>query len=160
MFLVKTSLVLLRFRLYVHDFYCYRNIFLFTKNPSYVTIFFVLITFLCVLCSVTTFIIIIVQILLSNATCALYLYLHYTSVPFLFLLKLYVQIISYATMNRNEPLIYNNNIFISFLLCWYSNYLKPTFTYHSLSSILYFTYHSIPISSCSFIPIHIQYNVS
>lgn len=156
MFLVKTSLVLLRFSLYVHDFYCYRNIFLFTKNPSYVIHFFVLITFLCVLYSVATFIIIIVKSILSNAACALCLYLHY--IPFLFLLKLFVQYFSYATMNRNELWIYYNSIFISFLLCLYSNYLKPTFTYHGLSSILYFTYHSIPISSCSFIPIH--YNVS
>lgn len=158
MFLVKTSLVLLRFRLYVHDFYCYRNIFLFTKNLSYVTNFFVLITFLCVLCPVTTFIIIIVQILLSNATCAPYLYLHY--IPFLFLLKLFVQKISYATLNRNELWFYNNIYLYIFHCCLNSNYLISTFTYHSLSSILYFTYHGIPISSYSFLPTHIHYNAS
>lgn len=158
MFLVKTSLVLLSFRLHVQDIYCYRNIFLFTKNPIYVFIFFIVITFLCVLCSVITCIIIIVQILLINATCALSLFSH--DIPFLLLLNIFNLKLSYATMNRKALRIYNNNLLISFLLCLCLYYLNRTYTYHSLSFIVYFTYHSIPISSCSFIPIHIHYNAS
>lgn len=158
MFLVKTSLVLLSFRLHAQDIYCYRNIFLFTKNPIYVFIFFVVITILCVLCSVTTCIIIIVQILIINATCPLSLFSH--DIPFLFLLNIFDLKFSYATMNRKALNIYNNNILISFLLCLCLYYLNRTYTYHSLSFIVYFTYHSIPISSCSFIPIHIHYNAS